>query len=104
MEQEIDILIQYGEADMNKRLHLFLQFPDLRRGFQQIEHKELAPQSESISFREEHIKGKCARSLSLLVGAYRRSMKIKMLKNFLKPLRPSGRGTRLRSNSEPKLL
>ena len=30
MEREIDILIQYGEADINKKLHLFLQFPDLR--------------------------------------------------------------------------
>jgi hypothetical protein len=42
VEQEIDILIQYGEAAMSKRLHLFLQFPDLRKGFQEIERKHLA--------------------------------------------------------------
>jgi len=45
MEQEIDILIQYGEADINKKLHLFLQFPDLRSGFQGIERKDLAFQT-----------------------------------------------------------
>jgi hypothetical protein len=45
MEQEIDILIQYGEADINKELHFFLQFPDLRSGFQEIERKKLAVQT-----------------------------------------------------------
>ena len=104
MERKIDILIQYGKADMGKRLHLFLQFPDLRRGFQEIERKESTAQSGSRSLREEYIKEKCAPGLSLLVGAYRRTMKIKMLKNFLKSLRPCGRGASLRGNSEPKLL
>jgi hypothetical protein len=45
MEQEIDILVQYGEADINKKLHLFLQFPDLRRAFQEIERKNAAAQT-----------------------------------------------------------
>ena len=71
MEQEIDILIQYGKADMGKRLHLFLQFPDLRRGFQEIERKKLAAQSGSASLRKEHIKEKCPRSVALLGAAYR---------------------------------
>jgi hypothetical protein len=56
MEQEIDILIQYGEADINKKLHLFLQFPDLRGAFQEIERKDLAAQMESRFLCEEHIK------------------------------------------------
>jgi hypothetical protein len=104
MEQEIDILIEYGEADMNKRLHFFLQFPDLRKGFQEIERKELSPQLESASLREEHIKEKCARSPSFLGGAYRRIMEIRNSKNCLRSLRASGRGASLRDNSEPKLL
>lgn len=54
VEQEIDIFIQYGEADMNKRLHLFLQFPDLRRGFQEIERKHLAARKEFRSLCGEY--------------------------------------------------
>jgi hypothetical protein len=45
MEQEIDILVQYGEADINKKLHLFLQFPDLRNAFQEIERKNATTQT-----------------------------------------------------------
>jgi elongation factor P--beta-lysine ligase len=44
MEQEIEILIQYGEADIIEKLHLFLQFPELRNAFQEIERKNTAPQ------------------------------------------------------------
>jgi hypothetical protein len=66
MEQEIKILIQYGKADMNKRLHFFLQFPDLRGAFQEIERKDLAAQMASRSLCEEHNKGKCPLLLSLL--------------------------------------
>jgi hypothetical protein len=65
VEQEIDILVQYGEADINERLHLFLQFPDLRRGFQEIERKHLAVRSGSTSLHEEY-KGKYSYNLSLL--------------------------------------
>ena len=53
MKQEIDILIQYGEADINKKLHLFLQFPDLRSGFHEIERKHLAFQTGFKSSLEE---------------------------------------------------
>jgi len=53
VEKEIDILIQYGEADINKKLHLFLQFPDLRSGFQEIERKNLAFQTGFKSLLEE---------------------------------------------------
>ena len=65
VEQEIDILIQYGEADMSKRLHLFLQFPDLRGGFQEIERKHLAVRTGSTSLCGEY-KGKYSNNLSLL--------------------------------------
>ena len=53
MEQEIDIFIQYGGADINKKLHLFLQFPDLRSGFQEIERKDLAFQTGFRCLLEE---------------------------------------------------
>ena len=89
MQQEIDILIQYREADINTKLHLFLQFPDLRSGFQEIDRRHLAAQTEFGSLREEHIEEKCARSVSVLRAAYRRIMEIKTLKNFLRSLRPS---------------
>jgi hypothetical protein len=65
MEQEIDILIQYGEADMSKRLDLFLRFPDLRRGFQEIERKYLVVRTESTSLRRE-CKGKYFSNLLFL--------------------------------------
>ena len=65
VEQKIDILMRYGEADMNERLHLFLQFPDLRRGFQEIERKHLAIRTESPSLRREY-KGKYSSNLLLL--------------------------------------
>ncbi len=45
MKQKLDILIAYGEADINERLHLFLQFPDLRNAFQEIERKNAAAQT-----------------------------------------------------------
>jgi len=66
VEEKIEILIQYGEADKNKRLHLFLQFPDLRRDFQEIERKDLAAQMAFRSLGEQHNKRKCSRLLSLL--------------------------------------
>jgi len=53
MQQEIDILIQYGKADMGKKLHLFLQFPDLRSGFQEIERKNVAFQTGFKSLPED---------------------------------------------------
>ncbi len=65
VEQEIDILIQYGEADMSKRLHLFLQFPDLRRGFQEIERKALAAQAGHRPLCEEHNEGKSSRKAAI---------------------------------------
>jgi hypothetical protein len=67
-----EILRQYTEARINERLHLFLQFPDLRGSFQEIDRKDLAFQKASISLREEHNKATYSLHLLLLRGAYRR--------------------------------
>ena len=40
MKEEIDILTRYREADENERLHLFLQYPELRISFQEIDLEE----------------------------------------------------------------
>jgi hypothetical protein len=53
-----EILKQYTEARVNERLDLFLQFPHLRRSFQEIDCKDLAYQKVSPSLREEHNKVK----------------------------------------------
>jgi hypothetical protein len=37
MERGIEVLIQYAQADFSQRIYLFLQFPDLRDAFQEIE-------------------------------------------------------------------
>ena len=44
-----EILRQYTEARIDERLHLFLQFPDLRRSFQEIDRKDLAFHRTSTS-------------------------------------------------------
>jgi len=53
-----EILKRYTEARVGERLHLFLQFPDLRESFQEIERKDLAHHKVSPSLREEHDKSK----------------------------------------------
>jgi hypothetical protein len=37
MDQAEKILIQYAQADFSQRINLFLQLPDLRDAFQEIE-------------------------------------------------------------------
>lgn len=37
---ENEILTEYQQADFNRRLHLFLEFPDLRTKFTEIEGTE----------------------------------------------------------------
>ena len=52
MERVKEILIQYAEADFFKRMHLFLQYPDLRNFFGEIERKIysfLRPRLNSIA-------------------------------------------------------
>jgi len=83
-----EILRQYTEARINERLHLFLQFPDLRRSFQEIDRKDLAFQKASIPLPEEHDKAKYSLQLLLLRRVYHRIIEIRILKNLLKSLKP----------------
>jgi hypothetical protein len=43
MKKEAATLIKYVKADFSERMFLFLQNPDLRDAFQQIERTYLAP-------------------------------------------------------------
>ena len=83
-----EILKQYTDARINERLHLFLQFPDLRRSFQEIDRKDLAYREASGSLHEEHNKAKNSLHLLLLRVAYHRITRIRILKNMLKSLKP----------------
>lgn len=104
MEQKMDTLIQYGKADRGKRLHLFLQFPDLRRGFQEIERKQLAAQTGSRSFLEKHNACRFSRNQSFLKGGYCRMVETNVFKTVLKSLRPCGRGASLQDNLDSELF
>jgi len=83
-----EILKQYTEARIKERLHLFLQFPDLRRSFQEIDRKDLAFEKAPMSLREEHDKPKYSLHLLLLRAAYHRIIEARILKNLLKSLKP----------------
>jgi len=88
MEKKIDILIRYGEADASTRLHFFLEFPELRSAFQDIERKDLTAQIASRSLCGRRNKGKRP-YLSTLLS---RLMEIRVLKNLRKSLKPYGYG------------
>lgn len=64
MGKVTETLIQYARADFFQRMHLFLQFPDLRGAFQEIERKDLAAQRASPSSMKQHSRGKCSQLLS----------------------------------------
>jgi hypothetical protein len=83
-----EILKRCTEARIDEKLHLFLQFPALRRSFQEIDRKDLAYPKVSPSLREEQDKAKYPLPFSLLRGAYRRIIKIRILKTLLKFLKP----------------
>ena len=53
MKEEIDILTRYREADENERLYLFLQFPDLRISFQEIDLEEYAANRDYIGIFDQ---------------------------------------------------
>jgi hypothetical protein len=84
MMEQIEKLTQYAEADRNERLHLFLQFPDLRDVFQQIERKDLTAQMGFGSLGKQHNIEKCSPFLSLLKGVYRRIVERKTLPKCLR--------------------
>ena len=83
-----EILRQYTGARINERLHLFLQFPDLRRYFQEIDRKDLAFQKASVALCEEPDKAKLSLHFLLLRGVYHRIIEVRILKNLLKSLKP----------------
>ena len=82
-----EILKQYTEARINERLHLFLQFPDLRRSFQEIDRKELAFKKASLP--EERDKVEYPFYLLFLRRVYQRVIEISILKNLLKSFKPT---------------
>ena len=49
MKEEIDFVARYRGADANERLYLFLQFPEYRISFQDIELEEYFANRDSIS-------------------------------------------------------
>jgi len=68
-ERDLEVLIQYGKADANKRLHLFLQFVHLRPAFQQIERKYSACQIRTQPSVKQHSEEECCQGRSLLMEA-----------------------------------
>jgi len=84
-----ELLRQYTEARMNERLHLFLQFPELRRSFQEIDRKDLSFQKASISLSEEHDKIKYSLRFLSLRNLYHRI--ISLLSCLGSQLRPDGK-------------
>jgi hypothetical protein len=67
-----EILRQYTEARVDERLHLFLQYPDLRRSFQEIDRKDLTFQKARISLCKDHDKAKYHLHLLLFRSVYHR--------------------------------
>jgi hypothetical protein len=64
MHKEVEMLIQYTQADFFRRMHMFLQFSDLRGSFQEIDRKDLAAQKPSST--QQHHRRKCSWLLSFL--------------------------------------
>jgi hypothetical protein len=64
MEKEVEMLIQYTQADFFRRMHMFLQFSDLRGSFQAIDRKDLAAQRASLT--QQHHRRRCSWLLSFL--------------------------------------
>jgi hypothetical protein len=82
MEEKIEILIQYGKADLDERLNLFLRFPDLRWAFQEMELKDLVAQRASKSLGEQNKKGKWFRLLSFIGRITDMETRYKLLRPF----------------------
>jgi hypothetical protein len=83
-----EILKRYTEARVGERLHLFLQFPDLRESFQEIDRKDLAYHKVSRSLREEHDKAKYSLHFLQFRRACHRIIDARILKNLLKSVKP----------------
>jgi hypothetical protein len=57
MRKESEIIRQYEGTSFFERMHLFLQFPDLREIFQEIECYESEAQRLTAVKAEQQIKG-----------------------------------------------
>ena len=64
MNRKEDILVEYEKADMNKRLHLFLQFRDLRNDFLEVELKEY----KHLRFSNPNLSNQSLRTLQISGG------------------------------------
>ncbi len=64
MNRKEDILVEYEKADMNKRLHLFLQFRDLRNDFLEVELKEY----KHLRFSNPNLSNQFLRTLQIWGG------------------------------------
>ena len=60
MEMNDDILMEYENADMNRRLHMFLDNRDFRRAFSEMEPQILLCESERGKAKERFRKIKRA--------------------------------------------
>ena len=56
MKKVVKILQQYAQADFSQRIYLFLQFPDLRDAFQEIERKGFPCSHDFAYSTEQHSK------------------------------------------------
>ncbi len=64
MKKEAEILIKYAQVDFAERMYLFLQYPELRAGFQRIERcKSRLPNGFSY-LTEQQKKEKCFQNFS----------------------------------------
>jgi len=66
MRDEMEIINEYEEIDFFGRMHLFLQYRDLRGVFQEMEHKESKVQGLEVVLTENPAKGKLPKSLCIL--------------------------------------
>jgi len=85
MKKEAETLIKYVQADFSERIFLFLQNPDLRDVFQEIERSKFrCPNGLSYS-TEQPNEEECVCNPSLPIGACSLT-EIRMYKTFLESL------------------
>jgi hypothetical protein len=86
MKKKAEILIEYVQADFCKRMYMFLQFPDLRDAFQEIDRNKLRCPTGFSYATEQKSKEECFRNPSLPIGTYCGLAEIRTFKAFLESL------------------
>ncbi|MBA4394481.1 MAG: hypothetical protein C0407_13090 [Desulfobacca sp.] len=66
MREKMEIIREYEQNGFCERMHLFLQFRDLRDVFQEMEHKESEARKRMVASAEEPTKRKHPEFLSVL--------------------------------------